>query len=57
MKNFYTDAALGNLANFTFIEPRIAASKNASHDKTYGLPNHQHPIASVREGERWMQQQ
>ena len=54
MKNFYTDAALGNLANFTFIEPRIAASKNASHDKTYGLPNHQHPIASVREGERWM---
>ena len=54
MKNFYTDAATGTLANFTFLEPRIAASKNATHDRTYGLPNHQHPIASVREGERWM---
>ena len=29
-------------------------SKNATSDPTYGLANHQHPTASVREGERWM---
>lgn len=55
MDTFYKDVERGNLANFTFLEPRIAASKNVSiHDRTHGLPNHQHPIASVLEGERWM---
>lgn len=54
MKQFYTDAANGTLANFTFLEPRIAASRKARHDRTYGLANHQHPTSSVQEGERWM---
>ena len=57
MYEFYTDARRGSLANFIFLEPRIAPSKNvcpAHEDKTYGLPNHQHPRASVLEGERWI---
>lgn len=54
MSEFYTDAAAGTLPNFAFIEPRIAASKNASHLPSLGLMNHQHPTASVREGERLM---
>ncbi len=49
MKQFYLDAAAGSLANFTFLEPRITANANASSDPTYGLPNHQHPQASVME--------
>lgn len=54
MDQFYQDAANGTLANFTFLEPRIHPNPKAKGDRTYGLPNHQHPIASVREGERWM---
>jgi phospholipase C len=54
MGEFYEDAARGRLANFTFIEPRISANPNASQSPSYGLPNHQHPRESVREGERWM---
>jgi len=55
MDEFYTDVEQGNLANFTFLEPRIGASKNVSPgDRTFGLPNHQHPVSSVLEGERWM---
>ena len=54
MTEFYTAAANGSLPNFTFLEPRISPSKNATTDPTYGLANHQHPTASVREGERWM---
>ena len=54
MDAFYADAANGTLANFTFLEPRISANKAARNSSTYGLPNHQHPRASVQEGERWM---
>lgn len=54
MSEYYTDAAAGTLPNFAFIEPRIAASKNASHLPSFGLANHQHPVSSVREGERLM---
>jgi phospholipase C len=54
MSEFYADAAAGTLPNFAFIEPRIAASANASHLPSFGLPNHQHPTASVLEGERLM---
>ena len=54
MDQFYDDAKAETLPNFTFIEPRISPNANASHDCTYGLANHQHPTASVREGERWM---
>ena len=54
MDQFYDDAKAETLPNFTFIEPRISPNANASHDRTYGLANHQHPTASVREGERWM---
>jgi len=43
------------LANFTFLEPRINPDPTIYNtSKTFGLANHQHPIASVREGERWM---
>jgi len=60
MHAFYTDVEKGGdqLANFIFLEPRIAPAKNLSaHDnRTYGLPNHQHPIASVLEGERWIKE-
>jgi phospholipase C len=54
MNQFYADAKSGSLANFTFLEPRISASSAAKDDPTYGLANHQHPQASVKEGERWM---
>eukprot|EP00658_Telonema_sp_P-2_P028904 TRINITY_DN2205_c0_g1_i8.p1 TRINITY_DN2205_c0_g1~~TRINITY_DN2205_c0_g1_i8.p1 ORF type:complete len:314 (+),score=62.36 TRINITY_DN2205_c0_g1_i8:241-1182(+) len=54
MDEFYQDAAAGTLANFTFIEPRISPNPNATHAKSFGLANHQHPTASVMEGERWM---
>jgi len=54
MSNFYADAANGALPNFTFIEPRISPDKKAAHLPSYGLANHQHPTASVQEGERWM---
>eukprot|EP00656_Telonema_subtile_P050841 TRINITY_DN6691_c0_g1_i5.p1 TRINITY_DN6691_c0_g1~~TRINITY_DN6691_c0_g1_i5.p1 ORF type:complete len:389 (-),score=83.75 TRINITY_DN6691_c0_g1_i5:47-1213(-) len=54
MSEFFKDAAAGTLANFTFIEPRISPNPNASHLPSYGLANHQHPTASVQEGERWM---
>lgn len=54
MSRFYEDAARGALPNFTFIEPRINPDPKARHLPSYGLANHQHPVASVREGERWM---
>jgi len=54
MSQFYKDAAAGTLPNYAFIEPRISANKNASDLPSYGLANHQHPVASVREGERLM---
>jgi len=54
MDSFYADAANGTLANFTFLEPRISPNPKAANSSTYGLANHQHPEASVREGERWM---
>jgi phospholipase C len=54
MTNFYADAKSGDLANFTFLEPRIAPSRKKVTDPTYGLANHQHPTSSVREGERWI---
>ncbi len=54
MGRFYADAASGSLPAFTFIEPRIHPNRSASHLPSYGLPNHQHPAFSVREGERWM---
>lgn len=54
MEKFYADAASGSLANFTFLEPRIHPNPAARNTSTFGLPNHQHPIASVREGERWI---
>jgi len=54
MDAFYKDAQNGKLANFTFIEPRINPDPKAAHNPSYGLANHQHPTASVREGERWM---
>ena len=34
MAQFYDDAKTGNLANFTFLEPRISPNANASHDPT-----------------------
>jgi len=54
MDSFYTDAASGTLPSYSFIEPRIAAAKNRTADPSFGLANHQHPTASVREGERLM---
>jgi phospholipase C len=56
MSQFYADAAAGTLPTYSFIEPRIAASKNSNATKlpSYGLANHQHPTASVKEGERLM---
>ena len=44
----------GSLPNFTFIEPRINPNPKARHSASYGLANHQHPTASVMEGERWI---
>jgi len=52
-EKFYIDAAKGDLASYTFINPRgmIDPTKfNSTH--SYGLPNNQHPPAWVREGER-----
>lgn len=54
MDQFYHDAKMGTLTNFSFIEPRIAPNPNARNTTSFGLANHQHPTASVREGERWM---
>ena len=54
MDAFYADAANGTLADFTFLEPRINPNPAARNGTTFGLANHQHPVASVREGERWM---
>lgn len=54
MADFYTAAKAGTLPNYVFIEPRISANANASDLPSYGLANHQHPVASVREGERLM---
>lgn len=54
MDSFYADAKKGTLPAFSFIEPRIAANHERAHYPDYGLPNSQHPVASVREGERWM---
>ena len=54
MSEFYEDCANGTLPNYAFIEPRISPNRNASKLPSYGLANHQHPVASVREGERLM---
>lgn len=54
MQEFYADAAAGTLPTYTFIEPRISTNTSAHTEKSFGLPNHQHPDASVREGERLM---
>jgi hypothetical protein len=54
MGQFYTGAAAGTLPSYSFIEPRIAAAKKRTSDPSFGLANHQHPVASVREGERLM---
>jgi len=53
MDQFYAEAKAGTLPTYAFIEPRVSTNKS-SHDPSYGLPNHQHPDASVREGERLM---
>lgn len=52
MDQFYADAAAGRLPAFSFIEPRIASAHNQTHTPSFGLANHQHPVASVLEGER-----
>lgn len=54
MGDFYGKAANGTLPSYSFIEPRIAAAKERTTDPSFGLANHQHPTASVREGERLM---
>ena len=54
MSEYYADAAAGTLPNFAFIEPRLAPGPNSTHLPSYGLANHQHPVMSVREGERLM---
>lgn len=54
MSEFYEDALNGTLPAFAFIEPRIASKPNATHEPSFGLANHQHPTASVLEGERLM---
>lgn len=43
---FFDDVAAGNLANFTWLQPRMST---ISPDK---MPTWQHPDASVREGEK-----
>lgn len=53
MDKFYAAAKDGTLPAYTFIEPRITPNKSYT-GPSYGLPNHQHPDASVREGERLM---
>lgn len=47
--NFYSDVAAGNLADFTWLQPRMSTLE----DK---LPTWQHPDASVNEGERLIKQ-
>lgn len=47
--NFYTDVAAGNLADFTWLQPRTS-TKNGE------LPTWQHPDASVIEGEKLIKQ-
>jgi len=54
MNEFYAGAAAGTLPTYSFIEPRIASAKNRTNDPSFGLANHQHPVASVLEGERLM---
>ena len=46
---FFDDVAAGNLADFTWLQPRMSTIG----DK---LPTWQHPDASVREGERLIKQ-
>lgn len=53
MDRFYEDAAAGSLPAYSFIEPRISTRRESSR-RSYGMANHQHPVASVREGERLM---
>ncbi len=47
--NFFDDIASGNIADFTWLQPRASAHK----DK---LPTWQHPDASINEGERLIKQ-
>ncbi|KAL4454684.1 hypothetical protein ABPG74_021889 [Tetrahymena malaccensis] len=54
MEQFYTDAANGNLPNYTFINPSESINPNYNNTKSFGLMNDQHPNHSVREGERLM---
>lgn len=51
MEQFYHDAATGNLPTYSFIEPRVFLN-TSNTGPSRGLPNHQHPVSSVREGER-----
>jgi len=53
MDRFFEDATAGTLPAYSFIEPRISTRRNSSR-RSYGMANHQHPVASVREGERLM---
>ena len=39
MESFYTDAAQGNLANYTFINPSEALHPNLNNTKSFGLLN------------------
>ncbi|KAL4464224.1 hypothetical protein ABPG73_002764 [Tetrahymena malaccensis] len=52
MEQFYSDAATGNLPNYTFINPSESIHPNLNNTKSFGLPNDQHPNHSIREGER-----
>lgn len=52
MEQFFSDAATGNLANYTFINPSESIHPNLNNTKSYGLMNDQHPDHSIREGER-----
>lgn len=51
MDQFYKDAASGNLPTYSFIEPRVFLN-TSNTGPSMGLPNHQHPVSSVKEGER-----
>lgn len=51
---FYEDAQAGTLPAYSFIEPRISTSARNSTRRSYAMANHQHPVSSVREGERLM---
>lgn len=43
---------MGDLPELTFLEPRMSANPDKTDEPSRGLPNWQHPVASVLEGER-----